>query len=391
MKVLEINSVCGIRSTGRICTDIAEVLQENGHKCIVAYGREAAPEKYKDISYRIGSDTDVKMHALKARFFDSAGFGSKKATERLIEKIKEYDPDIIHLHNIHGYYLNIDILFNYLAVADKPVVWTLHDCWSFTGHCAHFDYADCKKWICGCNNCPQKHGYPQSLLFDNSKTNWNMKKEIFNRLNNLTIVTPSKWLADLVSNSYLNKYSIKVINNGIDIGTFKYRDSNFKKKYKIEDKRVVLGVASVWDKRKGFEDFLKLAGLLNNNYVIVLVGLNEEQLKRIPKNIIGIKSTDSTQMLAEIYSAADVFFNPTYEDNYPTVNLEAQACKTPVITYNTGGSPESVIKNAIVEKGNLTDAVKLIEKSNLLDVLAVPEKNTQYEKYINLYKDILNL
>lgn len=388
MKVLEINSVCGIRSTGRICTDLADVLKENGHECRIAYGREVVPEKYESISYRIGSDTDVRLHALKARFFDSAGFGSKKATERLIEKIKEYNPDIIHLHNIHGYYLDTKILFNYLAAADKPVIWTLHDCWTFTGHCACFDYIGCKKWENGCERCPQKGTYPSSVLLDRSKQNWNRKKALFTSVKNMTVVTPSEWLAELAEKSFLGKFPVKVINNGIDTEIFKPTYGDFRTAYRLENKKIILGVASVWDKRKGLDDFIKLAGIIDDNYVIVLVGVNEKQKNTLPGNVIGISRTDNTAELAEIYTAANVFFNPTYEDNYPTVNLEAQACGTPVITYKTGGSPESTDPLGVLPQGDVNGAIKLIEKSDALKILPPPEKKTQYGKYIKLYEEL---
>ena len=388
MKVLEINSVCGIRSTGRICTDLADILKENGHGCKIAYGRETAPEKYKDISYRIGSDAGVKLHALKARLFDSAGFGSKKATERLIEKIKEYDPDIIHLQNIHGYYIDIDILFNYLAAADKPIVWTLHDCWAFTGHCSYFTFANCERWKNGCFDCPQKKSYPSSLLMDRSKQNWIKKKELFTGVKNMTVVTPSKWLAELAGKSFLGKFPVKVINNGIDTEVFKPTCGDFRAAYGLENKKIMLGVASVWDKRKGLDDFIKLAGITDDNYVIVLVGVNEKQKNTLPGNIIGISGTNNTAELAEIYTAADVFVNFTYEDNYPTVNLEAQACGTPVITYKTGGSPESTDPCGVLPQGDISGAAGLIEKSDTLKILPPPEKKAQYGKYIKLYEEL---
>lgn len=388
MKVLEINSVCGIRSTGRISTDLADILKENGHGCKIAYGRETAPEKYKNISYRIGSDAGVKLHALKARLFDSAGFGSKKATEKLIEKIKEYDPDIIHLQNIHGYYIDIDILFNYLAAADKPIVWTLHDCWAFTGHCSYFSFANCERWKNGCFDCPQKKSYPSSLLMDRSKQNWIKKKELFTGVKNMTVVTPSKWLAELAGKSFLGKFPVKVINNGIDTEVFKPTCGDFRAAYGLENKKIILGVASVWDKRKGLDDFIKLAGITDDNYVIVLVGVNEKQKNTLPGNIIGISGTNNTAELAEIYTAADVFVNFTYEDNYPTVNLEAQACGTPVITYKTGGSPESTDPCGVLPQGDISGAAGLIEKSDTLKILPPPEKKAQYGKYIKLYEEL---
>lgn len=272
----------------------------------------------------------------------SAGFGSRRATLRFIDWIREYAPDVIHLHNLHGYYINIGVLFNYLQETDKPVVWTLHDCWAFTGHCTHFDYVGCSKWKTGCFECPEKHSYPASIMLDNSRSNYENKKHLFTSLKDLTIVTPSNWLADLVKLSYLSKYSVQVIHNGIDLSQFRPRTSDFRNKYGIADKTVLLGVASTWNRRKGLDTFFSLAQMVDAKYVIVLVGLSQVQLRRLPRNIIGIQRTDNIKELAEIYTAANVFVNPTVEEVFGMVNIEALACGTPVITFDTGGSPESL-------------------------------------------------
>lgn len=365
MKILMINVVCGIRSTGRICTDLADALTERGHEVKIAYGREAVPEKYQKYAVRIGSDFDVKLHGVKARLFDQTGFGSAKATRKFIEWVKEYDPDVIHLHNIHGYYINIEILFDYLKTCGKRIHWTLHDCWAFTGHCSHFTYVKCDSWKTGCKNCPQKKEYPSSILFDNSKQNWIKKKELFTGIPNMTIITPSEWLAGLVKESYLKEYPVTVINNGIDTDVFQPTPSDFRQRYHLEDKTILLGVASTWNDRKGFGDFIKLSEILDDSYKIVLVGLSDKQMKLIPQNILGITRTNSTKELAQIYTAADVFLNLTYEDNYPTVNLEAQACGTPVITYDTGGSVESVPEKNIIQKGSLSSVINHMKELNV--------------------------
>lgn len=360
MKVLQINSVCGIRSTGRICTDLADVLEQNGDECKIAYGREAVPEKYKKYAIRIGSDMDVKIHALQSRIFDNAGFCSKKATEHFIERVKVYNPDVIHLHNIHGYYINIEVLFNYLAESNKPIIWTLHDCWTFTGHCAHYSFAQCDKWKTGCCGCPQKRGYPSSLVFDSSKRNWERKKNLFTSVKKMTLVTPSRWLASQVEQSFLNKYSIRVIPNGIDLNVFKPTPTDFRKKNNLEGKKIILGVASAWGPRKGLCDFVELSKILDENYKIVLVGVTAKQKKELPRSILAIERTNNIKELAEIYTAADVLFNPTYEDTYPTVNLEAQACGTPVVTYRTGGSVESVPEQNVIEQGSLSEIKSML-------------------------------
>jgi putative colanic acid biosynthesis glycosyltransferase len=396
MKVLQINSVCGIRSTGRICTDIADILTENGHQCKIAYGRETVPKKYQKYAVRIGSDFNVNIHALKARLFDVSGFGSRHTTEKFIERVKAYDPDLIHLHNIHGYYINIEVLFNYLETCGKKVIWTLHDCWAFTGHCPYFTAIKCNKWKIGCFHCPQKTRYPESYLCDNSKRNWNQKMKLFTSVSNMTIVTPSNWLAGLVKDSFLNKYSVKVIYNGIDTNIFKPIISNFREKYNLKNKKTILGVASVWDKRKGIDDFIKLSGMLDDSCIIVLVGFNKKQLKSLPCNIIGIARTNNTNELAAIYTAADMFVNPTYEDNFPTTNLEAIACGTPVITYNTGGSPEALVSpefGQVVEQGNIEALANAICRfpmdlsSQFLAKAAENfDKKARYQEYLELYR-----
>lgn len=394
MKIFMINSVCGIRSTGRICTDLADVLAENGHECIVAYGRESVPEKYKVLSYRIGSDTDVKLHALGARFFDATGFGSKRATRRLVKKIKEFDPDVIHLHNIHGYYVNIEILFEYLKEADKPVIWTLHDCWAFTGHCTHFSAANCNRWESGCYHCPQKCRYPASILLDRSRENWLKKRALFTGVKNMTLVTPSEWLAGLVKESFLKDYPVKVIHNGLDLSAFKPTCGNFREKYNLQDKKMILGVASVWDERKGFDDFVKLADLIDDQTRIVLVGVNKKQMKSLPSNIIGIERTNNTKELAEIYTAADVFVNPSREETMGLTTVEAMACGTPVVVSDLTAVPEVVCEYGGIVVNKLTPEIVKKAVDAVLDETWQPtrnacfyEKEKKYSDYLRLYNE----
>ena len=384
MKVLMINSVCGVGSTGRICTDIADVLTENGHECKIAFGRKAAPERYQKYAYRITSDNGVKINALKARLFDNEGFNATGATKKLVSFIKEYNPDVIHLHNLHGYYLNVEVLFDYLKKANKKVIWTLHDCWAFTGHCPNFQHPICDKWKTGCFDCKRKGKYPKSFT-DKSERNYNKKKQIFCGMKNLTIVTPSEWLAGLVKKSFLGQYPVKVINNGIDMLVFHPTESDFKERNGLKDKKIILGVANVWDESKGFNDFIKLSKQISDDYRIVLVGLDEKQLGALPKNILGIARTNSTKELAEIYTAADVLFNPTYEDNYPTVNLEAQACGTPVVTYDTGGSGESVPKENVIAAGDLYGFLKLEKSSLKVKYIDKRNKLLFIDNYLKLY------
>ena len=398
MKVLQINTVCGTGSTGRIAADIDKILKEQGHESYIAYGRNEAINC--DTSIKIGSKFDNYVHVAITRLFDQHGFGSKKATKEFLEKVKELDPDVIHLHNIHGYYINIEMLFNYIKEYNKPVIWTLHDCWSFTGHCPYFEYVNCNKWITGCYGCPQKKNYPSSLFMDNSKKNYNKKKEIFSGVKNLTIVTPSKWLAGLVKDSFLKEYPVKVINNGIDLSVFKPTINNFREEYKLSNKFIILGLASVWERRKGLKYFIELLENLRNDEVIVLVGLSDKQIKEIPNKIISITRTNNIEELVGIYSSADVFVNPTLEDNFPTSNLEALACGTPVITFNSGGSPECISNQTgiIVEKGNMKALDMAIESiknnknimsDNCVQRARLFDKNVKFEEYVELYKSIL--
>ncbi len=370
-----INVVCGIRSTGRICTDLADALTAQGHTVKIAYGREEVPDKYKKYAHRIGTDFDVKLHGIRARLLDESGFGSKIATIRFIEWVKKFDPDVIHLHNIHGYYINIEVLFDYLRTCGKKIIWTLHDCWAFTGHSALCDGIGCEKWKNGCGNCPNLKEYPKSYK-DYSKNNWLKKRKIFTRIPNLTIVTPSKWLAGLVKRSFLKGYSVKVIHNGIDTSQFYPIKSDFRKRYNIEDKYVLLGVASSWNDMKGLSDYIKLAKILDDSYRIVLVGLSKEQLRSVPQNMICIERTNSTEELVQIYSASDVLLNLSYCENYPTVNLEAIACGTPVITYDTGGSAESAIINGnVVLRGDLTAVISELNEHNYKTIKFIVNKD----------------
>jgi glycosyltransferase involved in cell wall biosynthesis len=293
------------------------------------------------------------------------GFGSAGATNTLIKHIEEIKPDVIILQNLHGYYLNIEILFKFIRTLDIPVIWILHDCWSFTGHCTYFDSIHCEKWKTGCYQCPQKAVYPQSWLFDSSKSNFLNKKEIFTSIKNLALVTPSEWLTNLTKQSFLKDYRTVTIHNGVNLSIFKYQHSRLPlKKYNLEGVKYVVGVANIWNKRKGLDDFIKLSAVIDSETKIVLVGLKGRELKRLPANIIGIPHTDSTLELAELYSHAETFINPTWEDNFPITNIEALACGTPVITYNTGGCPEAVDANTgfVVPKGDIDGLLRGIDE-----------------------------
>lgn len=358
MKILFINSVCN-GSTGKIIQYLADDFEKNNNECVIAFGRGDPSPKFR--TYKIEGEFSIKYHGLMNRLFDAQGLHSKKATKRLVKWIQEYNPDLVWLHNLHGYYIHCGILFAYLKKSQTKVRWTLHDCWAFTGHCAYFDFAKCSKWKTGCEKCPSTRDYPRSF-YDGSKRNYQIKKRIFTSLpyNQLKIITPSKWLAKLVHESFLGQYDVEVINNKIDKTIFKPTKSKIKEKYDVADKKIILGVASVWDRRKGLDDFIKLSALIPSNYKIVLIGLSKKQILNLPISILGIGKTENQAELVQWYTAADVFLNLTYEDNYPTTNLEAQACGTICITYDTGGSVESVENENIVPKGDLDRVAKRI-------------------------------
>ena len=363
MKILMINVTCGRGSTGRISTDLADALIACGHEVKTAYGRGSVPEKYRGIAVRIGSDTGVRVHALKARLFDAAGFGSRAATKRFIEWAREYDPDIIHLHNIHGYYVNAEELFRYLSSCGKRVIWTLHDCWAFTGHSANCLSASCEKWTEGCGSCPKKAAYPKSFV-DRSQYNWERKRALFTGVPEMELVVPSEWLKGLAERSFLGKYPVRHIPNGVDDSVFRPTESGVKEEMGIGGKKLVLGAASVWTAEKGLDDLIGLRSLLDKDeYAIALVGLTKKQIRSLPGGVIGIERTESVRALAGLYSAADVFVNPTYDDNFPTTNLEALACGTPVVTYATGGSPEAAgeTAGAVVPTGDVNALAERIK------------------------------
>lgn len=382
-----INSVCSIRSTGRICTDIANKLEQEGHECKIAYGRENVLSEYEKYAHRITSPLEVKIDGVKSRLFDNAGLNSKRATKKFIKWVEKYDPDLIHLHNLHGYYINIEVLFEYIKRKNKPVIWTMHDCWAFTGHCSHFARINCDKWLSGCHHCPKKKGYPSSVFLDNSKRNYHKKKAVFAGVENMTIVTPSKWLASLVEQSFFKGTKIQVINNGINTDIFKPTQGNFREKYGLQNKKILLGVASAWSESKGLYDFVKLSEKLDDNYKIVLVGLTESQCAELPPQILAITRTTNINELAEIYSTADLFINPTYGDTYPTVNLEAQACGTPVVTYKTGGSVESVPSENVVDTGDIEGLMSIVANENLSIKEGDFSLKQMVNQYINLYKE----
>ena len=396
-KLVQINVTCN-GSTGRIMNQIQEVATKKGWEAYSFYGRGKAANNN---CIKIGNKIDVLFHVLITRIFDLHGYGSKRATKKMIKKIKEIDPDVIQLHNIHGYYLNMEMLFKYLKTCNKKIVWTLHDCWAFTGHCSYFTYPECEKWKNeGCSKCPRKKEYPASIFADNSKKAYEKKKQLFTGIKNLTLVTPSKWLKELVDYSFLRDYEVKVINNGIDLNAFKPMKSiDIKEKYNIpKNKKLILGVEAIWDRRKGLEDFVELSQKLDDSYMIVLIGLDKKQIEKLPSNIIGINRTENIEELACLYTVADVLFNPSKEESFSLVTVEAMACGTPVVVYKYT-APKELIPNfacKVIEneknmdevKSSIDEVISQKEEISLRLCQHVQEKydiNKQIEKYMELF------
>lgn len=392
--LLQINSSANASSHGKIAEAVGLLAMKQGWRSVIAYGRRMNPSKSELI--HVGSGFDLKEHGLESRLLDNHGLASRKATKVFLKQVEEIKPDLIQLHNIHGYYLNYKMLFEYLNAHNIPVVWTLHDCWSFTGHCAHFVTAGCEKWKTGCYSCPLKGDYPKSFV-DRSKRNYLLKKRLFGDYNNLHIVAVSDWLAGLVKQSYLKEKELTVIKNGVDLDVFKPLVSEEFSKISI------LGVSGVWTKEKGLNDIFELWEKLDKSkYVITLVGLSAEQLSKLPQGIHGMQRTESIKELTKLYSSSNVLINPTYADTFPTVNLEALACGTPVVTYRTGGSPEAIDEKTgiVVEQGNvnaLAEAIGAIcskdrnqlRKDCRLRAEKEFNRNDRFEDYMNLYNSIL--
>ena len=405
-KLLQINPVVRVStSTGRIMQEIGELAMQNGWESYVAYskGRDGI-RTCASHTIPIGNKWDTWMHGLETRLLDRHGLASVSVTYDFIKHLKEISPDIVHIHNIHGYFLNYPVLFEYLSKSGIPVVWTVHDCWLYTGHCYYYSYIQCNKWESGCGDCPQKRKFPASWWLDRSARNYQDKQEAFTSMpyGKLTIVPVSDWIRGEMSRSFLKGYPFRVIHNGIDTEVFTvYGAEEVKRKYGWQGKHVLLGVASIWSEEKGLPDFIKLAQQLRDDEMIVLVGVTEEQKSQLPQNVYGIRRTENIRELAQLYSAADVFVNPTWQDNYPTVNLEAIACGTPVVTYRTGGSVEAITEDTgfIVEQGDvkgLLDSVRVIEqygKHYYADrcrkyALANFRKEDRYADYLNLYEEL---
>ena len=396
MRIVEINTV-HVGSTGKIMMQIANVARRHGHEAYTfsrAWKGNKAPNEHHHF---VGFFLDNVMHRILLPLIGRDDLLSYVGTRALIKKLNKIDPDVIHLHNLHGHYINFPLLFDYIKTNNKRMVWTLHDCWTFTGHCTYFTAVKCDRWKNGCHHCPQSKAYPK-MYTDTSREMYRLKKKWFCGVKDMTIVTPSSWLADLVKQSFLKPYPVKVINNGINLSVFKPTESDFREKYNLTHKKVILGVAFDWEYRKGIDVFVELSKRLDPSlYKIVLVGTDNDVDKQLPESIISIHRTQNQAELAELYTAADVFVQSTREENYPTVNMEALACGTPVVTFKTGGSPEILDETC----GSVVDCddVDSMEKEIVRICAEIPyskeaclkkaegfDMYKKFEEYVELYE-----
>lgn len=389
-KLLQINICSAMLSTGNIAEDISKVAIKHGWQTFTAWGRFAKPSVSFQI--RVGCKLDTYKHFVAQKLFDGEGLLSKRATRKLITQIEQIKPDIIHLHNIHDHYLNYPLLFRFLAMIDTPVVWTQHDCWAFTGGCMYFDMSGCEQWKSGCLNCKEK----RALLGNKAAYQFETKKTLLSNIKNLTFVPVSDWLHGLLGQSVQQSRPIVTIHNGVDLTKFRPVDRTNNSKL---SKFKILGVAAIWDARKGLADFVELHSKLSEDYEITLVGLTPKQISSLPKGIKGIQRTQNVEELVQLYSDADVFLNSTYSDNFPTTNIEALACGTPVITYRTGGSPEAIDEKTgvVVEQGDVDGLAEAIHnmKEHPLSSLNCRkraeerfDKDKCFERYIELYESL---
>lgn len=390
MKIVQINSTCGSGSTGKICVAVSKLLTENGIENYILYSAGNS-------EYALGkcymSRLETKIQALQSRILGNYGFNSKAATRRMVQMLEEINPDIVHLHNLHGHNCDLQILFQYLREKKTKIFWTFHDCWAFTGYCPYYDMVGCDKWKTSCRNCPQKRKY--SWFFDRSRYLFEKKKKLLENLD-LTIITPSHWLAEQVKQSFLHKCEVKVIHNGIDLNVFQPRESSFREKYHCENKFIILGVAFIWAKRKGLDVFCELAKRLTEEYQIVLVGTDDEVDKILPPNIISIHHTQNQKELAQLYTTSDVFVNPARVDNYPTTHMEALACGTPVLTFQVGGCSEMLDENCgvAVPKDDVEaifhEIISMHENKKMnisKDHVQKFDEKLKYEEYVALYQN----
>ena len=398
-KLLQINPVIKENtSTGKIMRTLGELAQAAGWESYVAYSRarDGVPPHSSRL-VPVGNKADLLLHWVATRLFDAHGLASRLATRRFVARLRELNPDVIHIHNIHGYFLNYKILSRALAQMGKPVVWTVHDCWLYTGHCYHYASAGCERWKTGCHHCPQKKAFPASWLLDRSRRNWKDKKKAFCSIPGLTLVTVSRWMKGEIAQSFLGGVRCEVIHNGIDLDTFRPSPSA---ETALAYGTYYLAVASIWLPEKGLQDLEKLSSVLDADERLVVVGKRPSG-HRFPRNVVCLERTADAAALAALYTEAVALVNPTWQDNYPTVNMEAIACGTPVVSYRTGGSPESITPQTgrVVEQGDvegLAEALHAIRRQGKEHfseacrsyALAHFRAQDRFNDYIQLYESL---
>jgi len=399
MRVFQLNMVCGIKSTGRIASEIGKLVEADGGECRIGCGANFVPPESEHFAVKTISVTGRRIYSLLTKLFDAEGRWNRIGTRRLLRQMEQFQPDVVHLHNIHGCYLHAGELFRYLKKKNLPVVWTLHDCWPFTGHCAYFDYSGCERWKTGCHDCPQLKSYPVCVGLDGSRRNHAWKRKLFTSLDNLTMVVPCQWMADPLGQSYMQNYPVRTIYNGVDLDAFRPVESDIRQRFGLEKSKLVLAVASDWDERKGLRYLIQAAEKMGEEYRFVVIGLSKEQVESLPQGMIGIEHTANVGELVQWYSAADCLANPSMEDNMPMVNLEALACGTPIATFRTGGCPEAVDADTgiVVDKADvdgLCEAIRQLcpkteeRKAACLKRAQLFDSRRTFENYLNLYKEL---
>ena len=400
--LLQLNVTANYGSTGRLAEDLGDVALKAGWKSYIAFGREFRPSHSELI--RIGSNFDIYAHVIKTRLFDRHGFGSKHATKKFIQQVNEIKPDVIQFQNVHGYYLNLPIILKYIVEKDIPLIWSLHDCWSMTGHCSHFALEGCEKWKTQCNKCPSIHGYPGSWGWDSSKQNYLEKKSLIKAVPRLTIVSGSEWLANIARKSYFKNRDILVIPDGIDTNIYSPKNDvdDLRKLYGLESKFVIMASGTTWLPYKGLNDFAKLREELSDEYAIVLVGMQQKDIDALPQGLIGIPRTKTPEELARWYSMADCVMSLSRLESFGLTPVEGLACGTPAIVYNCTSTPELITPETgyVAEVGNIDDVKTKVEtlrkigkekyKKHCREIaLAKYDKNVCYKEYLKLYYSML--
>lgn len=400
-RLLIINVALNWGSTGKIVEGIGSLAKSRGWEVYVAHGA-----RYKNRSnlkaIQVSGRAEEWIHYIGSSLFDAQGLGSRCATRRFLKEVDEISPDVVHIHNIHGCFLNYPLLFNYLRDKQIPVVWTLHDCWAMTGHCVHFEKTHCERWKTQCEKCPQKRDFPTSYLLDRSKRNYALKKQLLTSMDRMRITTVSAWLKGVAEKSYLNKFPIDVVPNGIDTGRFNYTDKDIKKRFQIESKILLLAVASGFEERKGIFDYVALSRILTDKYQLMLVGVNDQDRKVLPDNVIAVSRANGPEELAAFYSASDVLLSLSYEETFGLTVVEAMACGTPAIVYDNTAQPELITKETgtVVPTGDIDTLINAIEvvcskpKETYEDACrrhAIQyDESLSYNKYLDIYNSLIN-